>query len=104
MRALSKDEIFEAMGDEEMATIYKPIRPDGQLTREEAGANTWNGPSSARHPLTPEELEKINETARSNPQHSTHSQQNAERSKKLAEQTEQRRLAAVEAERAKKSQ
>lgn len=102
-RRLSKDEIESALEEENMATIYKPIRPDGQLTREEAGANTEFPNRKLPAPLTPDQLAEVRKNAQARPQHHTQSAQNAERAAKLAEQTEARRLAAVAAERAKKS-
>jgi hypothetical protein len=66
MRALSKDEIEKELLEEEMSTIHPPAN-GVSYNREELAANTWSGPSSARHPLTPAQLAELREKAPKNP-------------------------------------
>jgi hypothetical protein len=68
-----------------MATIFKPIRPDGVLTREERLANTEPNYPSREEPLTPAQLEELRAKAPQNPD--SHS---ARLAKQIAEQTERR--------------
>jgi hypothetical protein len=94
MKRLSRNQIDKSL-EEEMATIYP-----GPSTRESRLANTWPD-RKLPAPLTPDQLAEVREKAQQQPQHHTHSAANAERAEKLAAQTEQRRLAAVAAQKSK---
>jgi hypothetical protein len=71
-----------------VATIYKPIRPDGVLTREEFLANTDPVYPPREEPLTPSQLDELRAKAPQNPD--SHS---ARLAKQIAEQAERRAAA-----------